>query len=429
MDVINQLLLNLLIIVTPGMAYQLFWGERSYHISTKTHRRIIAIMSCIVALLCMSYPFRFADGFQYDLRLIPLAVCILYAGIVPSLSVAAVIVGYRMLTGGHDTALILTFLVTGTTMIMVWLCKPHIITDSRKKTVMAAAMAGIAIGLVAAALSCAAFWWIGQPLAQRTIVYFGLICLFCAISLSAIVYVIEQIKINMQRRNQTQQADKMNVLSDMAASFAHEIRNPMTVARGFMQMLKQPDIPEDKRTLYTNMVMDEIDKAHSIVNNYLSFAKPHLEAIELVDAKPLIEQALNSIEPYAKHCRVDVDAQLDDKLIISANRDKFVQCMIHLCKNGIEAMPNGGKLQIIGTVQSRNVCIDIIDHGVGMTQDEIRRLGTPFYSTREKGTGLGMMVTYRVIQTIQGKIDVTSEVGKGTCFSLLIPTLHATSYH
>jgi two-component system sporulation sensor kinase B len=104
-------------------------------------------------------------------------------------------------------------------------------------------------------------------------------------------------------------------------------------------------------------------------------------------------------------------------------------CYIHLCSDGIEAMPHGGKLQVSGTIQNQSVCIDIIDNGIGMSAEEIQRLGTPFFSTREKGTGLGMMVTYRFIQTLNGKIDVTSVVGKGTCFSLLLPSLNNTSFH
>ncbi|UUZ84474.1 hypothetical protein LJK88_12825 [Paenibacillus sp. P26] len=88
-----------------------------------------------------------------------------------------------------------------------------------------------------------------------------------------------------------------------------------------------------------------------------------------------------------------------------------------------------GRLQIVASLENQTVCIDIIDQGVGMSREEINRLGTPFYSTRGKGTGLGMMVTYRTIQNIHGRIDVTSELGKGTCFSILIPSIHAGAYH
>ncbi|WP_282936413.1 ATP-binding protein [Paenibacillus sp. RC67] len=429
MDVVNQLLLNMLIIITPVLLYQLFWGDRHNQSLSSTNKRIIVILSTIIAILCMTYPFRFSSGFFYDFRLIPLAMCILYAGLIPSLWVMLAILAHRFYLGGNPAALIVSTSLLVTLMVLVTGCKRFVIHQSRGKNVIAAILLGLGIGMISTLYSCIAFWFTEQKMDITFWTFFSSYSLFCGITLGLVVYIVEQIRTNSRRRHQVQQTDKMNVLSELAASFAHEIRNPMTVARGFMQILKQPDLAEEKRTLYTSMVMEEIDKAHSIVNDYLAFAKPHLEAIALVDAKLLIEQALQTLEPYAKLCRVDFEAQLDDKLTISANKDKFVQCIMHLCKNGIEAMPNGGTLKIIGTVQNRTVCIDIIDHGVGMTPEEIRRLGTPFYSTREKGTGLGMMVTYRVIQTIHGKIDVTSEVGKGTCFSLLIPSIHTNSYH
>ncbi|WP_028549818.1 ATP-binding protein [Paenibacillus sp. UNC451MF] len=429
MNLFNQLFLNMLIIITPVMLYQLFWGDRHSLNHSTTNKRVIAILSTIIAILCMTYPFRFSSGFFYDFRLIPLAVCMLYAGFLPSLWVMLAILAHRLILGGNPVALVVSTALLMTLILLVKCFKPYIMDQTKTKNVTSGFILGLCLGIISTLYSCIAFWFTEQKMDLQYWTYFSSYSLFCAITMGLVVYVVEQIRANTRLRHQVQQSDKMNVLSELAASFAHEIRNPMTVARGFMQILKQPDLAEEKRTLYTSMVMEEIDKAHSIVNDYLAFAKPHLEAIELVDAKLLIEQALLSIEPYAKLCHVEIETQLDDKLTISANKDKFVQCIMHLCKNGIEAMPSGGKLKIIGIIQNRTVCIDIIDHGVGMTPEEIRRLGTPFYSTREKGTGLGMMVTYRVIQTIHGKIDVTSEVGKGTCFSLVIPSLHTSSYH
>ncbi|WP_079912951.1 ATP-binding protein [Paenibacillus sp. 32352] len=429
MDVINQLLLNMLIIITPVLLYQLFWGDRQNPNLTTTNKRVIAILSTIIAILCMTYPFRFSSGFFYDFRMIPLTICVIYAGLVPSILVFVAILAHRIYLGGDIAALICSTALLITLMFVVTRAKPYIVNQTRYRNVAAGAVLGLGIGMLSTLYSCIAFWFAGQRMDVTFWIYFISYSLFYGLTLGLVIYIIEQIRTNVRMRRQLQQTDKMNVLSDLAASFAHEIRNPMTVARGFMQIVKQPDLPEDKRQLYTSMVIEEIDKAHSIVNDYLAFAKPHLEAIELVDAKQLIEQAVISVTPYARLCHVDIETELDEKLTISANKDKFVQCIMHLCKNGIEAMPNGGTLKIIGTLQNRTVCIDIIDHGIGMTPEEIRRLGTPFYSTRDKGTGLGMMVTYRVIQTIQGKIDVTSEVGKGTCFSLLIPSLHNSSYH
>ncbi|MFH5182299.1 ATP-binding protein [Paenibacillus sp. TAB 01] len=429
MNFINQLLLNMLIIISAITLFQIFWINRKQNMDALLNQVIFAVLCSLAALFCMSHPMKLTEGLQFDFRIIPLALCLLYLHLRPALIVAAFIAVYLFYIGGSTVVLYGNLLSCICCGVLVLCCKPWMLLDNRTRNVVNATAIGFMLGVVTSILTYCIQVWVDVTMLPVYPLYYLVYSLLQGVTFGFVIRIVEQIKENMLLRKQSQDTDKINVLSGLAASFAHEIRNPMTVARGFMQILKQPGISEDKRQIYTSMVVEEIDKAQTIVNDYLTFAKPQLEAIELLDAKPLIQKAVQSIKPFADLYHVEVETQLDDKLIISANRDKFIQCMTHLFKNGIEAMPDGGKLQIIGTVQNQSVCIDIIDHGVGMTQEEIRRLGTPFYTTRDKGTGLGMMVTYRVIQMIQGKIDVTSEVGKGTCFSLLIPSLPVKSYH
>lgn len=426
---INQLLLNMLIIISAVTLFQIFWLDRRQNMDSILNQVIFACICSLTALFCMSHPMKLTEGLQFDFRMIPLALCILYINARPALIVAVSIAGYLLYIGNHDIVLYGSLLACLCSWLFILCFKPWMLNENPARTVVNATALGFLLGIITSILTYCIQVWVDATILPAYLMYYTVFSLLQGITLGFVIRIIEQIKETSLLRKHTQDTDKINVLSGLAASFAHEIRNPMTVARGFMQILKQPGISEEKRNIYMGMIVEEMDKAQTIVNDYLTFAKPQLEAIELLDAKALILQTVDNIDSYAKLCRVDVEIQLEDKLMISANRDKFTQCLMHLCKNGIEAMPNGGKLQIIGTHQNQSVCIDIIDHGVGMTQEEIRRLGTPFYTTRDKGTGLGMMVTYRVIQMIQGKIDVTSEVGKGTCFSLLIPSLHAKSYH
>lgn len=429
MNIIHELLLNMLIIIAPVMMYHLFWVDRIDKYQKIVNRGIITFLCTCTAVLSLIISLELLPGYLYDLRAIPLAICLLYAGLRSALIVSAAIIAFRLYIGGSAYAYVLAIIIIVLTLALLSYCKPFVVSQDRTRNIAYAALAGFIIGLLASVAAVGTLLWEGFAITRETAAYLGLYCIIHSITLGLVVYIIEQFKINLNLRKQLQHTDKMNTLSELAASFAHEIRNPMTVARGFMQFLKQPGTSEEKRQIYTQMVLDEIDKAQSIISNYLVFAKPHLESIELVDAKLLIQQALDSVKSYAVRCQVDMETQLDDKLFISTNKDKFVQCITQLCKNGIEAMPAGGKLKVIGCLQANQVSINIIDHGIGMTNEEIRRLGTPFYSTRDKGTGLGMMITYKAIQTMQGKIDVTSEVGKGTCFSLLIPSLSPSSFH
>lgn len=427
MSLVNQLLLNILGIIAPIMLYQVFWMDRLQHAPAFTNRVIITAGAAAIAIFCMSHPFEFASGFRYDLRLVPLVLCFFYAGPGPATLVVLAIITYRLYLGGTGSyaGSITAVLLLGLLLLASRLVKP----GSRLRNTAMGAVLGLLIGFFLFLVTWAARLVLHLDTPARELLFFLLDGVVYSFTLALSINIIEQIKQNIEARRRSQHSDKMQMLGELAASFAHEIRNPMTVARGFMQMLKQPGLPTEKRQIYSQMVLEEMDKTQAIINDYLSFAKPSLESIELLDAKALIERAVRSIETYASMRQVRINAELQDKMIISCNAEKFIQCIVNLCKNGIEAMPAGGALQIAGSLQSETVCIDIIDQGVGMTQEEINRLGTPYYSTRGKGTGLSMMVTYRVIQNIQGTIHVTSEPGKGTCFSLLIPAIPSSSYH
>ncbi|MGZ6550799.1 MAG: ATP-binding protein, partial [Tumebacillaceae bacterium] len=112
---------------------------------------------------------------------------------------------------------------------------------------------------------------------------------------------------------------------------------------------------------------------------------------------------------------------ISEPLTILADRKKLLQVLMNLTKNGIEAMPNGGTLHLRCYRQNEFACIEVIDTGVGMSQANLQRLGNPFYSTKEKGTGLGLMVSYRIVEAMNGKIRVSSQPEKGTRFTLLFP--------
>lgn len=220
-------------------------------------------------------------------------------------------------------------------------------------------------------------------------------------------------------------SEKLQIVSHLAASISHEVRNPLTVVKGFMQMFYE-NLQEDSKKQYWDIAIQELDRAAEIINDYLMFAKPAIENKEKVSIWQEIEHAVNIVTPLANMNSVHIRPPSGNKGgYVLGDRQKLQQCLVNIFKNGIEAMPNGGELQIfIHHHHSEYLQIDIHDSGIGMTQEQLNRLGEPYFSTKENGTGLGMMVSFSIVKGMNGKIQVTSELNKGTCFSIELPSIH-----
>ncbi len=214
----------------------------------------------------------------------------------------------------------------------------------------------------------------------------------------------------------------MEIVSHLAASISHEVRNPLTVAKGFMQMFHE-DLADDSKKRLWGIAIQELDRATEIINDYLMFAKPAIENREMINIGHELQHAVSIVTQLANMNTVQIHLRLlnDEDYFVLGDRQKLQQCLINVLKNGIEAMPNGGELQVLLRQHHSELQIDILDSGKGMTQEQINRLGEPYFTTKEKGTGLGMMVSFSIIKGMNGSINVTSEPQKGTCFSIKLP--------
>lgn len=233
---------------------------------------------------------------------------------------------------------------------------------------------------------------------------------------------MEQILHRTKIQRELQRAEKMNAIGQLAASVAHEIRNPMTVVKGFLQIFLAKEQMSEEERMYIRLMIEEMHRAETIINDYLSLAKPDIEHMELVDAGEFAARVMELMNSYAMMSKnISIDINVNNGVYIKSNPSELRQVLINILKNGIEAMKDGGNLTL--SVFKENGCgvFKISDTGIGMSKIELDRLGTPFYSLKEKGTGIGMMVCYQIIERMKGKIEVESEVGTGTTFKIYIP--------
>ncbi|OME68771.1 hypothetical protein BK120_34015 [Paenibacillus sp. FSL A5-0031] len=221
--------------------------------------------------------------------------------------------------------------------------------------------------------------------------------------------------------NELQRSEKMEIISQLAASVAHEVRNPLQVTRGFLQLLGEKST-SDKEKGYMALAIDELDRASEIITDFLTFAKPQLDNTTILNIAEEIKKIEAILVPLATMQGGVIKVDLSSDLYVRGNSSKLKQALINIIKNSIEALHTDGVI-IIRAYQdgSQNVVICIKDNGEGMNETDLKKLGEPYYSKKTKGTGLGLMVTFRIIEIMQGKVEFFSTKGVGTEAIIHIP--------
>lgn len=216
------------------------------------------------------------------------------------------------------------------------------------------------------------------------------------------------------------QSEKLSTMGELAAGVVHEIRNPLTIISGFMEILRGETT--DIGNQYISLVSGEVKRIEELANDLLAFSKPQQTNLKVYKITPIVKEAITLLENMALKKRVALNFySLAEYITIKCNHVQMKQALINFIKNGIEATPENGQVDIIIKQYKNKLHLIISDTGCGLPKDKIKELGTSFFTTKEKGTGLGLMVTYNIIKNHEGTIEVNSEVGKGTTFIIELP--------
>jgi signal transduction histidine kinase len=245
-------------------------------------------------------------------------------------------------------------------------------------------------------------------------------------SKDGIAKAIDELEVIMEKtrmQKELQRAEKMNAIGQLAASVAHEIRNPMTVVKGFLQLFQDNTKLSNTELSYIHLMINEMDRAEAIIHDYLSLAKPDVHQHRFINCLECITSLVDLLSSYAlltNNILIELDAK--EEMYVRGSRNELNQILLNIMKNGIEAMRAGGTLRVGLYKREGQVHIQIEDTGIGMTSEQVNRLGTAFYSLKEKGTGIGLMVSYQLVEQMNGRIEVESIPGKGSTFTLIFPS-------
>jgi signal transduction histidine kinase len=217
-----------------------------------------------------------------------------------------------------------------------------------------------------------------------------------------------------------QASEKLVIAGQMAAGIAHEIRNPLTSLKGFLKLMQTGSGGKKE---YFDIMDSELDRIELILSELLLLAKPQHEMFfQKKELLNLLQQIIVLLEPQAILNNIQLMTRsLPDQLYINASENHMKQVFINIIKNAIEAMPNGGEIIVEVKQTDGQVRVSITDQGFGIPEEHLTKLGEPFFSTKQTGTGLGLAITHQIVENHGGTIKISSKLGEGTIFDVLLP--------
>ncbi|CAH1222261.1 Adaptive-response sensory-kinase SasA [Paenibacillus allorhizoplanae] len=223
------------------------------------------------------------------------------------------------------------------------------------------------------------------------------------------------------------ESEQLTAVGQLAASIAHEIRNPLTSLKGFVQLIenKVPGVNKE----YFSVMMEELGRIELITSELLFLAKPQAQEFKIEQMNKIIQDVVLLLGSQALINRIEIRTEnlacLPAMLCIG---QQLKQVFINLIKNAMEAMPGGGVIEIKASMPSTSLMlIQVVDQGKGIPKELISKIGSPFYTTKENGTGLGMMTTIKIIKSHGGNVNISSIEGQGTTIDVYLPVVSSVS--
>ncbi|MEM1502860.1 PAS domain S-box protein [Domibacillus sp. 8LH] len=204
----------------------------------------------------------------------------------------------------------------------------------------------------------------------------------------------------------------------MAAGITHEIRNPLTAVKGFLQLMQTEGTCKPE---YLSLMSGEVDRIEAFVDEISLLAAPTASPCVETDLIKLLQSIISLLDTQAIMSRVNIQFDFEPVPSISCSQESIKKALFNILQNGIESMPAGGLLSIHLKKLDNTICIEVIDEGVGIAEERLPKLGEPFYSNKEKGIGLGLMLTFKIMQQHSWAIGVKSQLDHGTRVTISIP--------
>lgn len=413
---IKPLLVNITILFSFTFNANLFFPFQTKFPLSFKQKLNYGLIGAFGALFCMFYPMDTLGDTHFDLRMIAILILTLYGGWLPGIIVLTSVCIVRYLLGGQY--FFIGILVSLGAFFIAFVFRRVFLKSQLR--------------LVTGSLIVACYFVIYITILYLSVHSLDLnfyVIYFLAFYLTyvALIYVIESLIKTNKQMDEMIYLDKLTMIGQLAASIAHEIRNPLATVKGFIQFLSK-DTKDEQFKKFSPLIIEELVRTNSIITNYLNVAKPEQFHLSNVPLHNVINGCVQLMRPLASYSNVIIDLDEIGPFYVRGDEHHLKQAIMNVIKNGIEAVTDQGtiKIELQPDHFKNTVEIRIVDDGRGMTPEDLKHIGLPYYTTKTKGTGLGSMVTNKIIREMNGSIEYTSELNKGTMVKIGLPLLKAT---
>jgi two-component system sporulation sensor kinase B len=415
MNIVKEVLLQHFISLMPFVIYNFYYRDKMQNYD----RNFILITCAICLFLSMTFAAGVMPGVYYDGRYVMIFFGLLFGGIQTGLTLLLEFVLYRLYIGGEG--LVTAFMAMAAAFpLSVLLCWIYQRTRRKSLIIFSSGFIISSIPMIVIYLHPKEF---GAMNAVNAVQLFS-IPFQNAVSIWALLALFQRAVSDKELFMAYAQNDKAEAVSHVAASLVHEVRNPLTAVKGFLKLMREH--MDDHRRIegYIDICTDEIQRTEHILSEYLAISKPKIEKREALDLAVQVEGILEIMRPYANMNNVELLLEKTPrKVVVLANQDKIKQILMNFIKNAIEACSNVayGQVSLRLDVSAGKALLTIRDNGIGMNKEQMERLGSIYFSTKTRGTGLGLTFSYQAIRELGGSVSVRSAPKAGTQFTIKLP--------
>lgn len=423
-ELINNLLMQIMFILLP---FIILINMKKTAYDSLRKKMIVIISVPIISSLNVIHSHFLNIGFMNDFRMIPIILIMIFFSPQMGLLFFLLIWGLHVILGGAYNFIDLTvFLIQSIVLFTLLITKQRVFVDKIIEIPEAIKLFSILFIVRNTALLILAYDIIKSESIFELIVY----PLTELLLLISILYLIKEKSRRLEIENEILESEKLKQISQIAASIAHEIRNPITVVKGFTQLIQQGHnrLPSEKIKSYIDLCNSELERAEYIIKDYLSYSKPNQDVLTKINVNHTIARICSIVSSYSLFNNIHLEnkAPQNNELYIWGYKEKLDQILMNIVKNAIEACSNieAAKVEISAEESNGYIQIHVIDNGVGIPTEQITNIGKAYHTTKTTGTGLGMMVCRKLIDQMNGKLDIQSNNGKGTHIQIHLPAMN-----